>query len=488
MDEELHGVLLDGEGASLAESVLYCSDPKCHKRFTPMDRRFLCESCGLMFCKSSLSADETRTMCKLCNGPRTLGVTRSIREQFVRVRGETAMARDGASYTGYSSLLTSLRAAPQKSLRRSSLSLFGLPDCYRVNWRPSRSCARCNGPTDKDCCGVCGCSMCERCVRGQFLAQHTSTGVILCELGARDDTWVIDVCGPCCRVVRNILRTTTTPKLSPIIAKLIETHTTLTAFRTKITSLLGPFRAVVDALSGESAGRDVIARMSTLEYDLSTLFSQLAAAMQVLPQCRTHKADRVAAAVSQAFVEFYRERLWVFRQLTRNVAEILPEGVRTAIASAVDVRALTSSCALIHQLAFEATAFEDLALPPLLIGALDATEAELRRAVDAAGRVAGRTGSAGGTEGNWDSHLAALKTLVRESARASPLILSYFARPPGWRASLAAQCDRVLCVVLRELSVRSSHARSQVVCAALEHARVSVKSLLTADGADWVVL
>lgn len=480
--EDLEKVLLeDGEGDgehSGAENALFCN--RCSRRFSTIDAKFMCDSCFSVCCHActkppspaptkSPGSPAFGVQCVQCQSKCILGVVRTQTASFTAMRTRIAVGRDGPTHRGMTTVLAALTTNP-KAIRKPLLALWGEPDCFKVNWRPARACAGCGGEA-KACCAMCGAPACAACLSGRFCPTQTERGVTLREWAAEADSgwWPVVCCARCTAIASRLLGTARAPA-APRHELLVAAQAKLAALRLKISSLMGPYGRAVGQLGAEGGGRDGVAQLATLEYDLSSLFTTLAVSLQELPTCRMRAKDRLLDAVAQAFVAFYRERYLAFRRLARAAAELVPPPVRREISAAVDVRALTCACALVQQLAYEAMAFEEVALGPLLRPAVETVETALQAAVGA----------------SWDSHRTALRALVRANGSASPLITPHVGRAVGWRGRVARQCDYVLCVAARELSLRSSHTRSAAVCAVLLRTRRAVAELLADDG--WVVM
>ena len=75
-----------------------------------------------------------------------------------------------------------------------------------------------------------------------------------------------------------------------------------------------------------------------------------------------------------------------------------------------------------------------------------------------------------------------MQRLVSDNGRASALITQYCSRPVGWQEAVWHQCHEVLCVVMRELSVRGTHGRTGGVCDELQRVRAGLRQVLQCRG------
>lgn len=426
----------------------------------------------------------------MCIEPQRDGLFRSHTSRFDALRKEFRAIRCEAAQQAVNTLETAARRASGVSVLLASLG--GSLECTKVNWLGGPTCIVCTSPT-RSCCHVCGRAHCAACLPTPLaLTDSGSPGprVAVLSVGAEMPKKTIARMQACARCSRALSpRISPSPSISPSSTTatttnsidsepaaiawrtLEETYTKVSALRGKINRALPAFEAALEELVAEGPrARDLVPRAAKLDSDIAETFARYASSLQAFRGCRG-APPRLLASVLRATVAFYRDAFWTFRNIARALSEVLPPPVRDAIRAAVATRTLTTACALVKQLAIEATLFAELDLAPTLAQVLDTIEKALRARLAADGADA-------------TSHFDALRALVRENGQQRPIISMLAGRPADWRVSLARRVDETLCVVLYEVTNRCSEEHVKEACEALIAVRKKIASIMQ-HGDEW---
>eukprot|EP00051_Salpingoeca_urceolata_P023966 m.413840 g.413840 ORF g.413840 m.413840 type:complete len:642 (-) comp20174_c2_seq3:91-2016(-) len=456
-----------------------------------------CRRCGKVFCRPCVSSrrrlspsahpDPTGLFYRVCRAcwvpaskPCGPGAHRSLTQQFKARRHAIRSEREKVVKDACAKLTTSF--ASQNTLARvlAPLSL-GVPEWSKVNFLPADvikailHCLQCHEPFGlfrrKRHCHLCGKVYCEACLLSSLQVYKDQTSRVIIEPvgegAAPAGAQFLMVCAGCLDALQRAIashwlrqsqqgrqfvheRFGMLARIEPAMAELEEVYAAMSFYRKKIETALPEVENVVDTLhhrKQEAAGRGQVPKLAKHQADLSDLFTEYTLSLRkvkrVIANCSSDTQIKMTSNLVSACATFYREHLWRFRTLKKDLEDSVPPEVLNMIQATIDAQVLRYAYVVINQLAIESMVFP--ALQPF-------TEALM----DCAAVVAKQGGSVcQGSEGDtWDEET--LIQLVQERGKSKPLITNFVAMGAEGQTKAVRHTDTLLRTILRHMEAKGS--------------------------------
>ncbi|XP_048745970.2 uncharacterized protein LOC125658676 isoform X2 [Ostrea edulis] len=399
------------------ESCPSCSNKKCRRKFSLLDRPHHCRRCGKIFCNPCLQFQRKLNLlanpdpegkaykvCQTCfeEGQVQEGQRRRLTEYFQLLRQQGMLAstvtENGKISKSWRQRLdlsaecvrlvqgfkSAIGGSEIKKTLHDLTTLVTIPTWQKSStWLQENmadSCQMCAAKfglmKKKLNCRVCGRAICKNCSTKDLLLFVTNDNkgaepqlaiirVVGCPEKEPDIALYLRVCNLCQEKIseRQISDNATDDEAQEGVDNFIRlenVHNSSVKLEQKADRQLAQYQSVIESLEdntrrGSTAGTSNIKVLAKAQVDLADFLSQYNVNIQKMKQLKpsTNTQAMLFRNCLKSKCDFYLENQFTFRKLKRELEKSAPEETLQVIQRTVDLNAITSAQLYVRQLTFE---------------------------------------------------------------------------------------------------------------------------------------